>query len=1599
MEETPLDLGSQSLLGYLPAMVIKKIIDDNKDLSKNLPYHYFIKTVSLFADISGFTKLSESFAKLGRIGPEFLAFSLNRYMEQLINIISKNGGDIFKFAGDALLVIWPESQNIEDSCKRAVQCALDIQAQLHNVGISNDKKLSIKIGVGFGEVRILFVGGQFDRAEYLIIGEAMRVACLSETKATKGGQTICHESVHNVIKGFYSYEDIPDDDNETKGMKFYLVNSLIQERIQVRADAYLMRTKFNANKVRLKLPLLKSFVPKAISIYLDLEKERWSKEIRMLTIMFLNLKVDLSQTNSDEGIKRIQNIVKTVQRCIYMTKGALNKFLMDDKGSIMLIAWGLPPISEVNDASRAVYTALELIKELPKYKCGAYMGITTGSCFTGVCGTIGGRREYSLLGEVVNLSARHMQQAIEVGKKKNSQYEIILCDKTKNQIQNDIACEWDSEGKLKGFTNTFQFYKPIKEILSVYPQKKEIFLPQLRTHKNNFFLGEVNKEEKSNEVPMSLNKSIFMVSRKIDLDSFKKDLLAAFKYKSKELLLIRGVYGSGKTLFVRKAFYEFLESNKELKTRYLTNRSPENLDFVFISSQNPSSYNVPFNGFNSIFRQIIKSIKTYTNLISDKKSKTHAFGDENIELTCDLLGDILFETNCYSYQRYIEEILDVKFKNHFNVISQNSTFDRIFTIINIPDIDSYFFRRDFKNFYKTIINFFITLLKYYKEILNFPIALIIEDSQHIDFLSVEFIRELSKQEKLDSIALICTLQDPICNVQKDVGLFSKVLEEFRSDKIYVMDNISDYDDVNNLIKTNLSQINLSIKSVRSDLLDILLKKSYKGNPLFILDIVDSMLNNGFAFIDKKNILTPSDRLLHMETEGDYSTFPVPIRIEKFVGHILDSYSNTKEIITLRFAAAIGNLFSVSTLHSLNEFNSLTFEDILSILYSFEEKGILDVLYDLNVHHSVFMFVIPFCREVIYQRMLIEQKNDLHQSIARSLQKNKFSYMSPHQELAWLNKHLKLSEKNLIDYIKEESYDSKETQLNINNLKLCVIKEVSQNINKIDKHMVNQNMIQSVKSGNLYKKSDKNISWEQRYLAVSPNKIFYWYNKAEHESNKVPLAYIELKHLYQVEVLPDLHFGNRRNLFQIHVAQWYKKSLLQGPRKYIFSCDNRENLYSWVISLNFMRVKALHDEFSINFGVISLPLFAVEQEEKKFEKTLKKKFTRINPDENKKKNNPGVSVIYNNIVRKSVVTHATSTLKNSPYSKNSESNIQNAMSMRRISQVSGRISNVEYESDTLLERALKLMTMFDQLWKYSLVSFFSYLQDIIFNIENTGLDDDLLTIPEHVDELRQLPMIDRNDPNVQYILKRKEKYNNLNGSKIQRNSLSVEMNEIREDTNETNRSKESNNNNPSSISPYINYKQTNPANEDNENQSPTNVNDNINNINNINNNINDINNKNTVSASPTHVKNNNSISILKNSSNTLNQLNNNNLISIKNSNNENKNSESNDDINSNNNVINSNNNSNNKLDTNNSNNYENKQIYSKEEVKSNMLDFNQDEEKTEIKDSKDSGIKEEYKSLKEKKVTGTISVGKNLAEFDMDLDEMDDIQRFFDKNNN
>ena len=81
---------------------------------------------------------------------------------------------------------------------------------------------------------------------------------------------------------------------------------------------------------------------------------------------------------------------------------------MDDKGSTLICLWGLSPFSQEDDAARAILTGFNIIKELKKINTWCNIGISSGECFSGVVGTAGSRKEFSVLGDVVNLAARIM---------------------------------------------------------------------------------------------------------------------------------------------------------------------------------------------------------------------------------------------------------------------------------------------------------------------------------------------------------------------------------------------------------------------------------------------------------------------------------------------------------------------------------------------------------------------------------------------------------------------------------------------------------------------------------------------------------------------------------------------------------------------------------------------------------------------------------------------------------------------------------------------------------------------------------------------------------------------------------------------------------------------------------------------------------------------------------------------------------------------------------------------------------------------------------------------------------------------------------------
>lgn len=58
------------------------------------------------ADISGFTSLTEALTRTGPGGVELLTRCMNSYFAQVIDLVTLHGGDVSKFAGDAMLIVF-----------------------------------------------------------------------------------------------------------------------------------------------------------------------------------------------------------------------------------------------------------------------------------------------------------------------------------------------------------------------------------------------------------------------------------------------------------------------------------------------------------------------------------------------------------------------------------------------------------------------------------------------------------------------------------------------------------------------------------------------------------------------------------------------------------------------------------------------------------------------------------------------------------------------------------------------------------------------------------------------------------------------------------------------------------------------------------------------------------------------------------------------------------------------------------------------------------------------------------------------------------------------------------------------------------------------------------------------------------------------------------------------------------------------------------------------------------------------------------------------------------------------------------------------------
>ncbi|MGO9571653.1 MAG: adenylate/guanylate cyclase domain-containing protein [Desulfomonilaceae bacterium] len=151
----------------------------------------------LVSDIRDFTRTTEL------LGPGQVLETINRYLEEMTDIIMKHGGMIDEFTGDGILVFFGAPTFVPDHCMRAVACALGMQKAMAGLNRGNLElglpELQMGIGISSGQLIVGNIGSE-KRKKYGAVGSPINLAFRIQSQA-KGGEVLVPPAVFRDLGG------------------------------------------------------------------------------------------------------------------------------------------------------------------------------------------------------------------------------------------------------------------------------------------------------------------------------------------------------------------------------------------------------------------------------------------------------------------------------------------------------------------------------------------------------------------------------------------------------------------------------------------------------------------------------------------------------------------------------------------------------------------------------------------------------------------------------------------------------------------------------------------------------------------------------------------------------------------------------------------------------------------------------------------------------------------------------------------------------------------------------------------------------------------------------------------------------------------------------------------------------------------------------------------------------------------------------------------------------------------------------------------------------------------------------------------------------
>jgi hypothetical protein len=299
--------------------------------------------------------------------------AINNYFHLIVKIVETHGGDVLKFAGDALFAEWQESDELAlTQCAQvAITCGKEIVSQCSDYRVRDDNNngaailatLNVHCSLGVGELVGVHVGDHDVKREYIVLGDPIDQVSSALDFAALGEFAASPQAISVLSKTFNLHQSVLEAHAAGKpavilkrGAQFFAFknrSTAVSPTFVGEYDAVQQQKNdfhcLSTEALRQCQKLLSLYVHSVVLAHdhgatgmmnekLVKKRHLEAAEIRTVYVMFIKPLVSAHLTGNVVAdtrlLKLLNDIMNLVSGELARFSGHLRQFIVDDKGKL-----------------------------------------------------------------------------------------------------------------------------------------------------------------------------------------------------------------------------------------------------------------------------------------------------------------------------------------------------------------------------------------------------------------------------------------------------------------------------------------------------------------------------------------------------------------------------------------------------------------------------------------------------------------------------------------------------------------------------------------------------------------------------------------------------------------------------------------------------------------------------------------------------------------------------------------------------------------------------------------------------------------------------------------------------------------------------------------------------------------------------------------------------------------------------------------------------------------------------------------------------------------------------------------------------------------